>query len=104
MNLFLLEAGQANAAGGYTSIILMVGMLVIFYFVLIRPQKKREKQEKEMRNSIEIGDGVTTIGGIIGRVVSLKDDTLLIETGSDRTKLRINRWAVQSVEKLKLDD
>ena len=104
MNLFLLEAGQANAAGGYTSIILMVGMLVIFYFVLIRPPKKREKQEKEMRNSIEIGDGVTTIGGIIGRVVSLKDDTLLIETGSDRTKLRINRWAVQSVEKLKLDD
>jgi len=103
MNLFLLEAAASSAAGGYTSIILMVGMLVIFYFVLIRPQKKREKQEKEMRNSIEIGDGVTTIGGIIGRVVSMKDDTLLIESGSDRTKLRINRWAVQSVEKLKLD-
>lgn len=103
MNLFLLEAAASSAAGGYTSIILMVGMLVIFYFVLIRPQKKREKQEKEMRNSIEIGDGVTTIGGIIGRVVSMKDDTLLIESGSDRTKLRINRWAIQSVEKLKLD-
>ena len=103
MNLFLLEAAASSAAGGYTSIILMVGMLVIFYFVLLRPQKKREKQEKEMRNSIEIGDGVTTIGGIIGRVVSMKDDTLLIESGSDRTKLRINRWAIQSVEKLKLD-
>ena len=103
MNLFLLEAAEASATGGYTSIILMVAMLVIFYFVLIRPQKKREKAEKEMRNTIEIGDGVTTIGGIIGRVVSMKDDTLLIESGSDRTKLRINRWAVQSVEKLKLD-
>ncbi len=104
MNPIFLETATVNPAGGYTSIILLVAMLAIFYFVLIAPQKKKEKKDKEMRNSIEIGDGITTIGGIIGRVVSMKDDTVLIESGSDRTKLRINRWAIQSVEKLKLDE
>ena len=55
-----------------------------------------------MRNSIEVGDGVTTIGGIVGRVVSVKDDTILVETGSDRVKIRLMKWAVQEVEKLDL--
>ncbi|NLL92254.1 MAG: preprotein translocase subunit YajC [Ruminococcaceae bacterium] len=89
---------------GLSSILLMVAMVGIFYFLLIRPQKKREKKTQEMRSSIEVGDGITTVGGIVGRVVSIKDETLLIETGSDRNKLRIQRWAVQDVEKLKLEE
>lgn len=77
-------------------------MLVMMYFMVIRPQRTREKQQTEMRNSIEVGDGVTTIGGVVGRVVSVKDDTILIETGSDRVKIRLMKWAVQEVEKLDL--
>ncbi len=100
----LLTAEGAQGGSMWTTIILMVAMVGVFYFALIRPQKKREKQTADMRNNIEIGDGVTTIGGVIGRVVSIKDETLLIETGSDRTKIRIQRWAVQEVEKLEVDD
>ncbi len=74
----------------------LVLMFVVMYFILIRPQKKREKQIQEMRNSIQIGDEVVTSGGIIGLVVSIKDDTVLIETGNDRSKLRIKRWAIQN--------
>lgn len=84
--------------------ILMIGLLfVIMYFVMIRPQKKNENQLKEMRNKLEIGDEVTTIGGIVGRVISMKEDYILIETGSERNKLRLKRWSVQSVEKVELD-
>ena len=106
MYLFPLETSTDAAAtsSGFTPIILMVAMLVIVYFVLIVPQKKREKKDKEMRSNIEVGDLITTIGGIVATVVALSDDTLLIETAADRTKLRVYRWAVQSVEKVKLDD
>lgn len=84
--------------------ILMLGLLfIIMYFVMIRPQKKNENQLKEMRNKLEIGDEITTIGGIVGRVISMKEDYILIETGTDRTKLRLKRWSVQSVEKVELD-
>jgi len=101
----ILTADEGSSGGSmWTTVILMVAMVGVFYFAMIRPQKKREKKTTEMRNAIEIGDGVTTIGGVIGRVVSIKDETLLIETGSDRTKIRIQRWAVQDVEKLVLDD
>ncbi|MCI8442699.1 MAG: preprotein translocase subunit YajC [Provencibacterium sp.] len=74
----------------------LVLVFVVFYFMLIRPQKKRDKEIQKMRSNLEVGDEVVTSGGIIGRVVSLKEDTLVIETGSDRSKLRIARWAVQT--------
>ena len=70
-----------------------VVLIVVFYFFLIRPQRKRD-----MRNSIEIGDEISTIGGFIGRVVSIKDDVLVIESSSDRTKLKIYRWAIRGKE------
>ena len=75
-----------------------VVLIVVFYFFLIRPQRKRDKQEREMRNSISVGDEISTIGGFIGRVVSIKDDTLVIESSSDRTKLKIYRWAIRGKE------
>ena len=86
----------------YYSFVLLGVMLLMMYFMVIRPQRTREKQQTEMRNSIEVGDGVTTIGGVVGRVVSVKDDTILVETGSDRVKIRLMKWAVQEVEKLDL--
>ena len=70
------------------------------YFILIRPQRKREKEAQNMRNNLQVGDEVTTSGGIVGRVVSLREDTVVVETGSDRSKIRVKRWAIQSNETL----
>ena len=78
-------------------------MLVLLYFMIYRPQKKQEKKDAAMRAALEIGDQVTTIGGVIGRVVAIKDDTFVLETGSDRVKIRFNKSAISSVEKLTMD-
>ena len=78
-------------------------MVVLLYFMIYRPQKKQEKKDAAMRSSLEIGDQVTTIGGVIGRVVAIKDDTFVLETGSDRVKIRFTKTAIASVEKLNMD-
>lgn len=82
------------------STFLMYGMMilifVVMYFLMIRPQKKREKAAAAMRSALEVGDEIISIGGIIGTVVSLKDDWIVVETGSDRSKLRLLRSAVQT--------
>lgn len=102
---------ETTAAATESSWILMLVQLlpilliiVVMYFILIRPQKKREKEVQKMRNSLQVGDEVTTSGGIIGRVVSLREDTVVIETGSDRSKIRVKRWAIQSNETLHDDE
>ncbi len=76
-------------------------VLAVMYFMLIAPQKKRENKMTEMRNNVEIGDGVITAGGIVGRIISIKEDTVVIETAS--SKLRIKRYAISEVEKLNID-
>ena len=76
-------------------IIMLVPMILIFYFFLIRPQKKKEKAEKLMRQNLQVGDEILTIGGIYGRVISLKEDSMVIESKSDHSKLTIARWAMQ---------
>ena len=80
------------------SILLIVVMFVALYFFMIRPQKKQEKKDAEMRDSLEVGDEVTTIGGIIGKVVSIKDETCVIETTRGGTKIRILKTAVSRVD------
>ena len=102
MQFILLETPQTG--GGIGTIVMMVAMVGLVYFMMIRPQKKREKETKEMRGNIEIGDSVTTIGGIVGIVANVKEDTLLIEAGSDKTKIRVMRWAVQEVQKLQIEE
>ena len=92
-----------EALGNYSFIIMLVVFGVIMYFMIIRPQKKREKQQQELRSSIEVGDEVTTIGGIVGRVVSIKEDTFVLETAGDRSRMRFRRWAIQEVSKLSLE-
>ena len=79
-------------------------MLVMLYFMIYRPQKKQEKKDAAMRAALEIGDQVTTIGGVIGRVVAIKDDTFVLETGADRVKIRFTKNAISSVEKLNMDN
>lgn len=80
------------------SIVIIIVMFVALYFFMIRPQKKQEKEQNEMRNTLTVGDEITTIGGIIGKVVSIKEETVTIETSHDRTKIRILRSAVKTVD------
>ncbi|MBQ8194564.1 MAG: preprotein translocase subunit YajC [Oscillospiraceae bacterium] len=85
----------AMQAGSMLTMLIPLGLMVVFfYFFLIRPEKKRNKEMQDMLNNIQVADEVVTNGGIIGRVVSVKEDTVLIETGSDRTKIRILRQAI----------
>ena len=97
-------AGTATTAEMLISFLPMV-LIIVFMIVLIYlPQKRQDKKDAAMRNSIEIGDKVTTIGGIVGRVVAIKDDTFVLETGADRVKIRFTKNAISSVEKLNMDN
>ena len=84
--------------GNIGSILILVVMFVALYFFMIRPQKKQEKEITNMRNSLQVGDEITTIGGIIGKIVSIKEETIMIETGHDRTRIRLLRSAVRNVD------
>lgn len=92
-------ATASQVQGGASSLlmpILMFGiMIAAMYFFIIRPQKKKEKAEKQMRENLQVGDEIVTIGGIYGRVISLKEDTIVIESKSDHSKITIARWAMQ---------
>ena len=79
-------------------LLIIVLMFVLMYFFMIRPQKKQEKETNDMRNNLKVGDEITTIGGIIGKIISIKEETVMIESGHDRTKIRILKSAVRSVD------
>ena len=86
---------KGTGAMGFSSLIFLILMFVVMYFILIRPQKKKEKESKAMQSSLQVGDEIVTIGGIVGLVVQVNEDTVVIETTSNRNKLRIKNWAVQ---------
>ena len=92
--------------GDSSSIIMLVVLIAVFYFMLIRPENKRKKEAQNLRDSLQVGDEITTIGGICGRIVAVKDevDSIVIETGSDRSKMLIKRWAIGSVDTVHEDD
>jgi len=97
--LMLTGATTGNDAGSMiVTVLMLVAVFVVFYFFGIRPQKKQEKQQAEMRNNLQVGDEITTIGGIIGKVVSIKDETCVIETSRERTKIRILKSAISRVD------
>lgn len=77
-------------------IIMIVVMIAVFYFLLIRPENKRKKEAENMRNSLAVGDDITTIGGITGTICAVKDKTIVIETGADRVRIEFTKWAVSS--------
>lgn len=103
MNL-LLETSSTSTAGGSTgiwvTILYFVIIIGVFYLILILPQNRKRKKEEKMRSNIQIGDEITTIGGIVGKVVGIKEDSdsFIIETGTDRSKMRVKKWAVGSVD------
>lgn len=101
MNQYFLLTQSGGDTSGIIMMVLMYALLFgALYFIFFRPQSKKRKKEDKMRKEAQIGDEVTTIGGICGRIVGIKEDTetLIIETGTDRSKLRIKRWAIGSVD------
>lgn len=82
---------------GASSIIMLVVLVAVFYFLLIRPENKRKKKAQEMRDSLKKGDTITTIGGIVGKIVMVKPDTIVIETSDDRVRMELTKWAVSQV-------
>ena len=97
---FLESAGAGTAAGPdmMSTIVMLVAMLGIFYFMLIRPENKRKKEAEQMRSSLKTGDKITTIGGIMGTVVSIKDDKFVIETSADQVRIEFAKWALSTNE------
>lgn len=101
MNLIYLAQNQTatqGIMGTFGTILMFAVMILAFYFLLIRPQRKQQKQQEEMRNSIEVGDQVTTIGGIVGTIRQIKDDgdVYVVETGANNDRITIRKWAIQS--------
>ena len=86
----------ASGAGLGSTVIMLVLMLAVFYFMLIRPENKRKKEAEEMRSAVKTGDRITTIGGIMGTVVHVKEDRVVMETGADQVRIEIAKWAISS--------
>ena len=99
-NLYATSTGGAELAGGSGTftIVWLVIMVALFYFMLIRPQKKKEKADRQLRASLQAGDKIVTIGGFTGRVLSVKDDEVTFETGAAKTRLTVKKWAIQTRE------
>ena len=89
-------AAEAGAAGMGSLLIPLVVMIALMYFLMIRPENKRKKQADEMRSSLKKGDQITTIGGIVGKIVQVTDENIIIETSDDRVRMELTKWAVST--------
>ena len=101
--LYFLEgtttgATEAAAGGGMSMIFMLVAMVAVFYFMMIRPENKRKKEADAMRSALKVGDKITTIGGVVGTVVDVKDDKFVIETSADRVRVEFQKWALSTNE------
>ena len=100
-------AGTATSllsGSSFSMIIMLVVMVGVFYFLLIRPENKKRKKAEEMRNSLSVGDKITTIGGIVGKIVHIGNDLITFETGEDRVRLQVTKWAISTNEIQKTED
>lgn len=93
-----LEETTSSGGGLTTTLLMLAAVVAFFYFFIIRPQKKQDRENNEMRSNLAIGDEVTTIGGIIGKIVSIKEETLVLETTKAGTKIRFLKSAIRSVD------
>ena len=98
MNLILTGASTTGAGG--STILMLVLMFVVFYFFFIRPENKKKKKVEDMRNSLSLGDEITTIGGMTGRIVQVTEDTVTFETGEDRVRIQIKKWGISTTAKM----
>lgn len=97
------EPGALGAAGIITSLLPLILLVVVFYFMIIRPQRKKDKENREMLASLEVGDNITTIGGVCGKITAIREDVITIEVGTDKVKLVFERWAIRNVDKITAD-
>jgi len=103
MNLFLTEAASTGG-GGISMIVMLVAMFAIFYFLIIRPENKKKKKNEEMRNSLQLGEEIITIGGMIGKIVQVTEDTITFETGEDRVRIQVKKWAISTTVKMEEEE
>ena len=99
--MFLFLAAAATAAGdvpgaGFSTILMLLVMFLVFYVFLIRPENKRKKEAQAMRDALKVGDNITTIGGVIGDVVSIKEDSIVLETSADRVRMEFAKFAIST--------
>lgn len=106
INFNLLEETANNGGSMWTMLIIYAVIIVGLWLILFRPQQKKKKQEQALRDNMQVGDEITTIGGIVGRIVAIKEETdsIVVETGSDRVRLNMKRWAIASVDTQKETD
>jgi len=97
--MIFLTADPA-AAGGSSMIMMLVLMFAVFYFLIIRPENKKKKKTEEMRNSLTLGDEIITIGGMTGKLVQITEDTVTFETGEDRVRIQIKKWAISTTARM----
>lgn len=103
MALFL-DAAAATGSGSFSMLLMIVIMFAVFYFFVIRPENKKKKKTEEMRNSLSLGDEIITIGGMIGKIVQITDDTITFETGEDRVRIQTKKWAISTTAKMEAEE
>lgn len=91
-------AGESQTVSALPMLLMLAAMVAVFYFLLIRPENKRKKESEKMRNELKVGDEITTIGGIVGTVVNIKEDKFVIETSADQVRIEFVKWALSSNE------
>lgn len=96
IHLISMTAAAPSAGSQLYPLIIMIIMLVVLYLIMIRPQRKKEKADAEMRKNVQIGDEIETIGGIVGIITKIEENSVVIETSSDRCKMRIKKWAIST--------
>lgn len=96
MYVFCTSTATGTGAGGYSSILMLLLIFVVFWLFLIRPENKKKKKLDQMRSALAVGDEIVTIGGIMGKVVQATEDTVTFETGEDRVRLQVKKWAIST--------
>ena len=99
MGIFL-SSSAASAVGGGSTLLMLVLMFAVFYFFFIRPENKKKKQVEQMRSSLSVGDEITTIGAMTGKIVQVTEDTVTFETGEDRVRIQIKKWGISTTAKM----
>ena len=104
MFMYLNETANTGNFFDPTFLIMILAMFAIMYFLMIRPESKRKKKAEEMRNNLSLGDEITTIGGMTGKIVQVTEDTITFETGEDRVRIQVKKWAIQTTAKMEAEE
>lgn len=107
MTLFLTESAPPGTIGGGSMMLTIIPLILMFglmYLLIIRPENKKKKKAEEMRSSLSLGDEITTIGGITGKIVQVTEDTITFETGEDRVRIQVKKWAISTTAKMEAEE